>query len=278
VFGSIKKFSASEVFPGARWEGGEACESRDLIANETAVALVYNGVPHVVMMATPEDIEDFVLGFSLSEGIVRKPDEFFGVCVRTRRDGIEADIDIAAERFRELARKQRNLTGRIGCGLCGAQTLEQAIRHPGPVATRLRLAPDALQHAMASLASKQPLNAATGSVHAAAWMNAKGEIALVREDVGRHNALDKLIGALIAREVDLAQGAVLITSRASYEMIQKAATVGIGVVCAISAPTGLAIRMAQTSGVTLIAFARGGRHTIYAHAERVTAHAERAVA
>jgi len=278
LFGTSRKFATSEILPGLRWENGAERPSSDVVASETAVALVYNGMPHVVMMATPEYIEDFVLGFSLSEGVIRSVDEFRGVRVRELADGIEADISIAEAPFRELEKKQRNLTGRVGCGLCGAQTLEQAIRHPGPVATRLRLAPDALQHAMASLASKQPLNAATGSVHAAAWMNAKGEIALVREDVGRHNALDKLIGALIAREVDLAQGAVLITSRASYEMIQKAATVGIGVVCAISAPTGLAIRMAQTSGVTLIAFARGGRHTIYAHAERVTARAERAVA
>lgn len=278
MFGSSKPVTASETFSGYRWEGGTESPSRDVIANETAVALVYNGTPHVVMMATPEDIEDFVLGFSLSEGLIGKPEEFLGVRVRRLRDGIEADIEIASERFREFDRKQRNLTGRIGCGLCGAQTLAQAIRRPRPVGRTLRIRPESLQRSMAGLGARQPLHAATGSVHAAAWMDSKGEISLVREDVGRHNALDKLIGALIAGGVDLSTGAALITSRASYEMIQKAATMGIQVVCAISAPTSLAIRMAEETGVTLVAFARGTRHTVYTHRDRIATSMQSAVA
>jgi len=264
-----KTFRASESFPGCRWESGNERPVEDEIAGETAVALVYNGTPHVVMMATPEHIEDFVLGFSLSEGIVGKREEFKRVRLRALRDGIEADITIAEDRHRELDHKQRNLTGRVGCGLCGAQTLAQAIRHPKAVANTLHLTPESLQRAMAGLKALQPLSARTGAVHAAAWMNDAGELALVREDVGRHNALDKLIGAMVAGRVDPAKGAALITSRASYEMIQKAATVGMQVVCAISAPTNLAIRMAEESGVTLVAFARDNRHTAYAHGARI---------
>lgn len=268
----------SEAVPGRLWENGSEHAALDVIANETAVALVYNGMPYVVMMATPGDIEDFVLGFSLSEGIIKHPGELFGVRVRTLRDSLETNIDIAGNRFKDLGRKQRNLTGRIGCGLCGAQTLAQAVRRPQPVANTTRFAPDVLQHAMASLAGKQPLFAETGAVHAAAWVDARGSITLVREDVGRHNALDKLIGAMVTTAVDFSKGAALITSRASSEMIQKAATVGMQIVCAVSAPTVLAVRMAEQTGVTLIAFARGNRHTVYAHADRLETLREPALA
>jgi FdhD protein len=273
-----KPFSVSEPVSGQRWEGAVERPAKDVIANETPVALVYNDVPHVVMMATPADIEDFVLGFSLSEGILHDASEFRGVKLRTLKDGIEADIEIAEPRFRELEFKQRNLTGRVGCGLCGAQTLAQAVRHPKKVADTLRIQPQAIERALSGLAAKQELNAATGAVHAAAWADANGEIQLLREDVGRHNALDKLIGAMINARMDFNAGALIITSRASYEMIQKAATLGIQMVCAISAPTALAVRMAEETGVTLIAFARGNRHTVYANTGRInpSAHSEAA--
>ena len=274
MFGTSRKFVTSETLPGLRWENGAERPSRDVVASETAVALVYNGMPHVVMMATPEYIEDFVLGFSLSEGVIRTVDEFRGVRVRELADGIEADISIAEAPFRELEKKQRNLTGRVGCGLCGAQTLAQAIRHPRAVADTLRLPPESLHRALSGIESKQRLNAATGAVHAAAWVDVDGNIALAREDVGRHNALDKLIGAMVPAKTSFAGGAALITSRASYEMIQKAAMVGIQVVCAISAPTSLAVRLAEETGVTLVAFARGTRHTVYAHGSRIAACAE----
>jgi len=267
--------SASEPVVAWRWVNGRVEVARDPIAGETALALVYNGRPHVVMMVTPRDIEEFVLGFSLSEAIIRDPAELAGVRTRVLADGIEADITIAAERFRELDRKQRNLTGRIGCGLCGARTLAQAVRHPRPVGRHARLAASALRHALEQLAGRQPLHAETGAVHAAAWVDDSGGIPIVREDVGRHNALDKLIGAMVREGVDPRRGAVLITSRASHEMIQKAAAIGIEIVCAISAPTTLAVRLAGETGMTLVAFARGDRHTVYAHPERIAPHEER---
>ncbi|HKQ23838.1 MAG TPA: formate dehydrogenase accessory sulfurtransferase FdhD [Burkholderiales bacterium] len=269
MFGHPKAFSTRETVVGCRWDGERSVTSNDTIAIETAVALVYNGVPHVVMMATPEDIEDFVLGFSLSEGIIHKPDELSGVRIRMLKDGIEANIDIAGVRFRELDRKRRNLIGRIGCGLCGAQTLAQAVRHPPPVATSGSISPVVLQEAMSGLSETQSLHGMTGAVHAAAWIDRAGRIQLTREDVGRHNALDKLIGAMIGKKMLFGDGAALITSRASYEMVQKSAVVGIEILCAISAPTALAVRMAQETGVTLVAFARGTRHTVYAHSERI---------
>lgn len=269
MFGRTRKTGSSEAFTGIRWENDGVGESRDIVASETALALVYNGKPFVVMMVTPQDIEDFALGFSLSEGIIREPQEFSGVRVRPVTDGIEADIEITADRFRELDRKQRNLTGRIGCGLCGAQTVAQAVRHPRPVMKTVCLSPAAIHSAMSSLHEQQPLNAETGAVHAAAWMTEGGEITLVREDVGRHNALDKLVGAMVTGKADTRNGAALITSRASHEMVQKAATVGIQVLCAVSAPTALAVKLAGETGVTLIAFARGNRHTCYAHPDRV---------
>jgi FdhD protein len=254
-----------------RWRDGRLAAGEDSIAEETPVALVYNGMPYVVMMATPGDLEDFVLGFSLSEGIIGDSREFHGVRLRAHRDGVEADISIAQARFVALDKKRRNLTGRIGCGLCGAQTLAQAIRRPSPVPRTLRFAPESLERALAELPARQRLNAETGAVHAAAWLSASGAIALVREDVGRHNALDKLIGAMVAQDLRFGTGIALLTSRASYEMIQKAATVGIQAVCAISAPTSLAVRLAEECGVTLVAFARAGRHTVYAHEERCCA-------
>ena len=268
MFGLRKTIAPIETITGLRWEDGRVVEAQDSIASETALALVYNGRPYVVMMVTPQDIEDFVLGFSLTEGIIRDRAELTNVHVRNVRDGIEADIAIAEKRFRELDRKQRNLTGQLGCGLCGAQTLAQAVRHPPAVARTASVSPAGLQRAMTQLATRQPLNADTGAVHAAAWMAPDGEIRLVREDVGRHNALDKLIGAMIRGGFDFHAGAALITSRASYEMVQKAAVVGIEIVCAVSAPTALAIRLARETGVTLVAFARDNRHTVYAHPHR----------
>jgi FdhD protein len=265
----MKMQSAIETFSGQCWDGDRVSETRDVIANETALALVYNGRPYVVMMVTPQDVEDFVLGFSLSEGIIREAREFFKVNVRAVADGIEANVEIAEDRFRELDRKQRNLTGRLGCGLCGAQTLAQAVRHPESVAKNLAMSPLLLQKAMAELAASQTLNKKTGAVHAAAWISGAGEIMFAREDVGRHNALDKLIGALVRAKTDASGGAAVITSRASYEMIQKSATLGIQMVCAISAPTALAIKLAEETGVTLVAFARGKRLTVYTHPRRI---------
>jgi len=163
----------------------------------------------------------------------------------------------------------RQLTGRTGCGLCGAQTLEAAVRHPAPVAEPAPFDEAALQRALAQLKTRQTINVATGATHAAAWASSDGEVVLAREDVGRHNALDKLIGAMTSANVDVRQGFLVVTSRASYEMVMKAATAGIGILAAISAPTALAIALANEANVTLIGFARPDGYSVYAHAQRL---------
>lgn len=252
-----------------RWDGGRRVRVDEPVAHEIGLAIVYNGRPYVVMMITPADIEDFVLGFSMSEGIVASPAEVRSLQLRRVPDGIEANVEIDAARFRALDRKQRNLTGRIGCGLCGAQTLAQAMRHPAPVRESASIDAVLLQVGMARLAQAQPVNAATGAMHAAAWMDADGVLVAVREDVGRHNALDKLIGAMLRTRTVPLGGTVLITSRASHEIVQKVAAVGIEVLCAISAPTALAIRVADETQVTLIGFAREQRFTAYTHLSRL---------
>ncbi|RXZ37988.1 formate dehydrogenase accessory sulfurtransferase FdhD [Oxalobacteraceae bacterium CAVE-383] len=246
---------------------------RDNVAEEIPVALEYNGISHAVMMASPADLEDFALGFSLSEGILRDRSELYECELVDGDEGIQVQLRIATERFMKLKEQRRNLTGRTGCGLCGAETLAQAIRHPAPVASEGRFTSAMLHAGFDAMLQRQALQQRTGATHAAAWLNADGEIVLVREDVGRHNALDKLIGALYhaGAGADLSAGAVLITSRASYEMVQKAATVGIGFVAAISAPTALAIRLAQQTDVTLVGFVRKDSHVTYANGHRLAA-------
>lgn len=233
------------------------------------MSLFYNNQPHVVMLATPLDLEDFALGFSLTEGIIDRPDELSFVEAYHREEGIELWMRIPAERFENLAHKERNLTGRTGCGLCGAATISQAVRHPAPLGQGVTVPVSALRLALQNLGEHQVLNTQTGAVHGAAWVVPKTGIQYVREDVGRHNALDKLIGALVNSDTDLNQGFVIVTSRASFEMVQKCASIGISFMAAISAPTGLAIRLAEEVGFTLIGFARGDRHTVYANPQRL---------
>lgn len=253
-----------------RWVGGGATLSEDTVAEETPVALVYNGVSHAVMMATPADLEDFALGFSLSEGIVANVGEIYDIDVFEHEHGCEVRMRLAGERDAGLRRRRRSMTGRTGCGLCGVESLEQIARRPvGFVGHTGAVEPGALGRAQSGLRSMQQLFELTGAVHAAAWCRLDGMVELVREDVGRHNALDKLIGAIAAKRMAFDDGFVLMTSRASYEIVQKAAAVGIGVVAAFSAPTGMAVRVAQAAGVTLIGFARGERHSVYSHPERI---------
>ncbi len=261
--------SYNEV-PVQRWEGGRASAARDRVAEEVPLALIYNGMPHVVMMASPADLEDFALGFSLSEGVIQTPAELRAVETDVVGDGIAVYMDIDQKRALALENQRRNLAGRTGCGLCGAETIEQAVRHPAAVSSGVRIAPEVLQSALAQLAARQELNAKTGAVHAAAWATPAGELVAVREDVGRHNALDKMIGALAREGRSFEQGFALITSRASFEMAQKAATVGITLLAAISAPTGLAIRLAEETGLTLIGFARGRQCNVYTNPQRLT--------
>jgi len=252
-----------------RWQAGNVERAADEVADERPVAFKYHGVSHVVMLATPADLEDLAVGFTLSEAIVAAPAEIRSVALRTADEALEINLDIAPERFAALLQRHRNLTGRTGCGMCGAETLADAIREPPALAAGLELSAAGLQAALHSLAARQQLNARTGSVHAAAWVVPDAGVTLLREDVGRHNALDKLIGALVRRGEDLRRGYVIVTSRASYEIVQKAATVGIQAVVAVSAPTAFAIRSAAAFGLTLVGFARPDRHVTYAHGERL---------
>jgi formate dehydrogenase accessory protein FdhD len=254
-----------------RWRDGESSRVSDHVAEEMPVALVYHGVPHVVMLATPADLEDLAVGFTLSESIVSNRGEIQSVEAARRDDGaLEVRIGIAPAKFSELLRRQRNLTGRTGCGLCGAQTVEEAIRNPAPVSGGLNVSVTALHEALVDLKRRQEINLRTGSVHAAAWVLPEAGIQIVREDVGRHNALDKVIGAVTRAGGDFSEGFFVITSRASYEMVQKAVTVGGTFLAAVSAPTAFAVRMAEASGLTLVGFAREHQHVIYAHPSRLT--------
>ena len=252
-----------------RWRRGVVTQERDLVAEEIPVALVYHGVPHVVMLATPADLEDYAVGFTLSEGLVEHPDEIRGIEVTLGEEAAEVRITVAWERFSTLLDRRRNLTGRSGCGLCGQETVEAAVREVKPVGSGARLTTAELHDAIAQLAHLQPINARTGSVHAAAWVVPGRGIQLVREDVGRHNALDKTIGALVRAGLDPAAGALLLTSRASFEIVQKSAAVGVAFVAAFSAPTAFAVRLAERAGLTLVAFAREHQHVVYAHPWRL---------
>ena len=253
-----------------RWRGELHERKQDYIAEEVPISLVYNGLPHVVMLATPTDLEEFALGFSITEGIIKNPQEFLSARIYNRSNGIEIQLKIPDHRFQCLADKGRNLTGRTGCGLCGASTLRQAIRQPNPVNGDLTLSAAELRSALTDIKQHQKLNQLTGAVHAAAWAAPGQGILNIREDVGRHNALDKLIGFLLRTGKDLSTGFVIVTSRASYEMVQKTAWVGITLLAAVSAPTGLAIRLANETGLTLIGFARDDQHVIYTHPQRLT--------
>jgi FdhD protein len=237
----------------------------DAITEEVPVAMIYNDAPFAVMMVTPLDLEDFALGFSLSEGLVANPAELTSIDVRSRLEGIELVMRIDSDAIERRAGQggERLLPGRSGCGLCGARMLEDAVRHPAPVGQGPCIESSALDRALDSLRAAQPINAATGSVHAAAWVRVDGSIAMVREDVGRHNALDKLIGAMIKAQINPEQGFLLVTSRASYEMVTKAASAGITLMAAISAPTALAIHL------TLVGFARPGGYVVYTHPQRL---------
>ena len=286
-----------------RWRDGVLTEASDQVAEETPIALIYNGVSHAVMLATPQDLEDFALGFSLSEGILQGKSELYDCEIVAKSEGIELRMEIASECFVRLKEKRRNLVGRTGCGLCGAESLAQALRLPIKQksteenirekndaledvihkASRASIAMTSIERAFSNMQKQQLLQQATGATHACTWVNEAGEIALLREDVGRHNAMDKLIGALAKapQETKIAQetqetkapqknsGFVMTSSRASYEMVQKVAQAGLQILVAISAPTGLAIRLADIYGVTLVGFLRDHQCVVYTHANKI---------
>ncbi|MEC5384811.1 formate dehydrogenase accessory sulfurtransferase FdhD [Uliginosibacterium sp. H3] len=245
--------------PAQRIDARGCTTTTEWVAEELPVALCYNDVSHAVMMASPGDLEDFAIGFSLSEGIVEHAAEITDITQHVSPQGITLALRITERRMTALRERRRALTGRTGCGLCGAESLEQAIRPVTHVTADFVATPAMIREGFAELARQQVLNHATGAAHAAALFD--GQHSLVREDIGRHNALDKLIGAM--QRSDLNTGILLVTSRASYEMVHKAASANIGLLAAISAPTLLAIELAQTASITLVGFARGESLTCY---------------
>ncbi|MEZ0472516.1 formate dehydrogenase accessory sulfurtransferase FdhD [Luteimonas salinilitoris] len=261
----------SALRPVERHRGQGERRYDDHVAEEVPVAFVYNDRPFAVMMATPADLEDFALGFALSEGIVADTREARIESVEHLLEGVEIRLHIPGHRARALDHRRRSLSGRSGCGICGSELLEAALRRPEPVGPGVTIAERALYAALRGLREGQALNARTGATHAAGWADADGRILLLREDVGRHNALDKLIGAMARGGHDPQAGFAVVTSRASYEMAMKAAGAGIALLAAISAPTALAISLAERANLTLIGFARDDGYAVYTHPRRIDA-------
>lgn len=262
------------TYPVLKWEGGRIDSREDCVAEEVPIAMVYNGISHAVMLATPQDLADFALGFSLSEGILSSAEELYDIEIVPQEKGIELHMRIATESFQQLKERRRSMSGRTGCGLCGSESLDQAMRTTGSIHSEKvvnisdHIQSQSIHLAHQNIHKQQQLQTTTGATHASAWIMPDGSIAMLREDVGRHNALDKLIGARTYQH-DTQPGFVLTTSRASYEMVQKVACAGISMLVAISAPTGLAIRVAQNCGVTLVGFARNNQHVVYSRPDRI---------
>ena len=266
-----------KVAETARRNGRLATGER-LVPEETPVAFSYVGSTHAVMMATPADLEDFAIGFSLTEGIVGDPGEIETIDVVAGDKGIDVQIRLADARNEALTARRRHMAGPVGCGLCGIESIEQAVRvTPSVRSSLLTLSAEEVVEAVRLLNGQQPLHMATRAVHGAGFYVPGTGLAAVREDVGRHNALDKLVGAARRAGHAGAAGAVVVTSRVSVEMVQKTASVGSPFIIAISAPTALAIRTAEEAGMTLIALVRGDEFEIFTGAQRVTHDAERRI-
>jgi FdhD protein len=252
------------------WRDGGPSRGRRAIPEETAIALTYNGGTYAVMMATPQNLRDFAVGFSLSEGIVQSPDDIHSLDIVDLDDGIELRMWLAPARADRLNERRRHIAGPTGCGICGIESIAEAVRPAAIVAQGRAFSSQEVMTAMQSIPPLQTINIETRAVHAAAfWMPGRGTVAL-REDVGRHNALDKLAGALAQGKISTDQGMVLLTSRVSVEMVQKTAAMGAPVMVAVSAPTALAVRMADAAGITLAAIARGDGFEIFTHPGRIT--------
>ena len=241
----------------------------DFLAEEVPVALVYNGISHVVMMASPKDLELFAIGFSLSEGIIAHPQEIYGMDVVQACNGLEVQIELSSRRFMGLKERRRALAGRTGCGVCGVEQLNDIGKPVAPLPFTQTFNLGNLDKALEHLNDVQPISQLSGCTHAAAWLLPSGEIVGGHEDVGRHVALDKLLGRRAREDAVWQQGAALVSSRASYEMVQKAAMCGVEILFAVSAATTLAVEVAERCNLTLVGFCKPGRATIYTHPQRL---------
>lgn len=260
--------ATSQAVVARRYAQGKWSEYPDRIAEEVPLALIYNGIAHAVMLGTPADLEDFALGFSLTEGLISHTQDLRDMEIVVSDLGLEIYLEIASEAFHGFKASRRQMAGRTGCGLCGQETLQQAIRPISNVGNTLQIQPQALERALSQLPDWQTLHQTTGGVHAAAWADVNGNIQYLREDVGRHNALDKLLGEVFKRKVDTQQGFLLLTSRASHELVYKAAFAGIELIAAVSAPTSLALKHAEEAGLTLVGWVRKGGFSVYSGKER----------
>ena len=254
-----------------RLSGSGAAPERASIAEEVPVAFIYSGRSHVVMMCSPSDLEDLAAGFTLTEEIVPAFRDIGGIEVVRHSRGVELHMEIPVAAADRLATRARSLAGRTGCGLCGVEAIDDAVRAPRPVGGSLAVDASALWRAGAALDEHQPVNRETRAVHAAAWATPDGALAVIREDVGRHNALDKVLGALARAGTDPREGFLVVTSRASFELVQKTAVAGVQLLAAVSRPTGLAVRIADSAGITLVGLLRGRTANVYCHAARIHA-------
>ena len=251
------------------WRDGSISEGARAIPEETAIALTFNGGTYAVMMATPQNLRDFAIGFSLSEGVVLSAEDIESFEIVELDDGIELRMWLAQSRADRLSERRRHIAGPTGCGLCGIDSIAEAVRPAAIVAPGQSFSSREIMAAMQSIPPLQTINIETRAVHAAAfWTPARGIVAL-REDVGRHNALDKLAGALAQDKTSTSEGIVLLTSRVSVEMVQKTAAMGAPMMVAVSAPTALAVRMADAAGITLAAIARADGFEVFTHPNRI---------
>jgi FdhD protein len=259
----------TETVASSVWRGGRVAAGRRTIPQESAVAFTYDGSSYAVMMATPGDLEDFAVGFSLTEGIVATPAEIGSLEVVEETVGLELRMTLAGPRAAALAERRRAHAGPVGCGLCGIESLEEAARTVPSVSAGIAIVPADIALALDATKASQTINRQTHATHAAAYFTPASGLVALREDVGRHNALDKLAGALARQGASPADGMVVVTSRLSVELVQKTAMIGAPVLVAVSAPTALALRTAEKAGITVIAVARGDGFELFTHPERV---------
>jgi FdhD protein len=260
----------AQVVPRRIWREGSPSVGSRSIPEETAVALTYNGGTYAVMMTTPQDLEDFAVGFSLSEGVISSSADIDSLDVLPLGDGVELRMWLARPNADRLQERRRHIAGPTGCGLCGIESIAEALRPAAVIGAGRQFSPEQIMEAMQSLPSRQKLNIETRAVHAAAFWNTTSGIVALREDVGRHNALDKLSGALARGSVVAGEGIILLTSRISVELVQKSAAIGAPVMVSVSAPTALAVRMADAAGITLAAIARADGFEVFTHPRRIS--------